>query len=235
MVRRCHFAISASKLNLTVNSTKNTGGSKKVHSRVRDSFLDKLHVENRLTISDQRAIDGKIKISNQTAESPRVRAKLFALRGHVRHTNSRAEAVLSGCPRFTNSIARWLHHRVVNFLELHPRPAHPDQRYEGSQYFVCAFADLIDSRVSQHSFQWQIGEVSRAAINLKYVVDAFPEPFCREHFQHCSLKHVILKASVDERRGHRGHRFHRVSVSRDPGNFLFHQLKFAQCFVELPS
>src|SRR5436305_14583164 len=108
MVRSCHFAISTSKLNLTVNSTKNTVGSKKVHSRVRDSFLDKLHVENRLTISDQRAIDSKIKMSNQTAELPGVRAKLFALLGHVRHTNSRAEAVFSGCPRFANSVALWL-------------------------------------------------------------------------------------------------------------------------------
>src|SRR5437762_652414 len=100
---------------------------------------------------------------DRPAKLPRVRPKLFALHGHVRHTNRRAEAVLSGRPRFAHSIARRLHHRVVNFLELHSRPAHSHQRDKRSEHFVCTFADLVNPCVAQHSLQRKIYKVCGTA------------------------------------------------------------------------
>jgi hypothetical protein len=89
VVRRYRIAISACELNLAIDAAQHTRRSKKIHGCIRDPLLDKLHVQNRLTIRDQRAINGKIKMPDQPAELPRLRAKLFALHGHVRHKNRR--------------------------------------------------------------------------------------------------------------------------------------------------
>jgi hypothetical protein len=62
-------------------------------------------------------------------------------------------------PRAANSRVRWLQHCVVNFLELHSRPAHADERDKRCEHFVAAFTDLIDPRVAHHSFQ--LGAVTR--------------------------------------------------------------------------
>src|SRR5207248_6822673 len=51
--------------------------------------------------------------------------------------------------------------------------------------------------------------------------------------QHRSLNHVIFQAAIDQRRGDRGHRFHRVSVRCDARDFLFHEMKIAERLVEL--
>ena len=70
-------------------------------------------------------------------------------------------------------------------------------------------------------------------MNLERLVHAFPEQLGREHFEHRRLEHVIFQAAIDQRRRDRGHRFHRVGVGRDPRDFLFHQMKIAERFVEL--
>ena len=102
MIGRCRIAISTSKLNFAVQAAENTGRGEKIHRRIRDPFLDKLHVENRLAIRDQRAVDGNIKTPDQSAELSRMRAKLVALHWHIGNANRRAEAILSGGPRFAH-------------------------------------------------------------------------------------------------------------------------------------
>ena len=162
-----------------------------------------------------------------------MRAKLLALNRHIRNTNGRAQPVHPRSPRFAHSIPGRFHDRIVDFLELHSRPAHPDESDKRSQHFIAAFTDLVDTRIAQHSLQRKIDKVSRAAINLKCVIDHFPKPLSREDFEHGRLDHVILQAAVDERRCNRGHCLHRVSVCRHAGDLLFHQVKFTKRFVEL--
>src|SRR5207248_7707507 len=220
-------------LYLAVDENVNTVQSENVHRLIIVSFLDQLHVKYRLSIHDQRAMNGESKTPDQSAQLPRLSPQLSALHRHIGHTNRRAEPAFSSGPCFAHRFARRLHHRVVNFFKLHARPAHPDERDERSQYFVCALAELIDARIAHHSLQREIGEVRRAPKNLEHVIDALPEPLRREHLQHCGLKHVIFQATIDERPCHRSHRFHRISVGGDPGDFLLHQLEFAQCLVEL--
>src|SRR5262245_29237689 len=93
--------------------------------------------------------------------------------------------MLAGCPRFREAaLACWFHHRVINFLELHPRSAHTDECDKRSEHFVRAFADLVNARVAHHSFHWKIDKICRAAVNLKYIVDALPQPLRCEHLEH---------------------------------------------------
>ena len=61
-----------------------------------------------------------------------------------------------------------------------PGPRIPDQRDKRSEHFVRTFADLVDPRVAHHSLQRKIDKIRRAAINLEYVVDAFPKTLGRE-------------------------------------------------------
>src|SRR5262249_52079357 len=153
-----------------------------------------------LAIHDQRAIDGDVKTPDQAAKLPAVRAKLLALYRYIRHAHCRAEPMLAGFPRFCDAtLAGRFHHGVVDFLELHARPAHADERDERSEHFVRALTDLVDARVAHHSFQWKIDKVCRAAMNLKHVIDAFPETLGREYLQHRGLEHVIFQTTVDER------------------------------------
>src|SRR5215472_7683343 len=190
MIGRCRIAVSTSELKFAVQTAENTGRSEKIHRRVRDPFLNKLHIEDWLAIGDQRAVDSEVKTPDQPAELPGVRAKLLALHRHIRYANRRAETVLASGPRFAHLLARWFHHRVVNFFELHAGSAHADERNERREHFVRAFPDLVDARVAHHSLQWKIGHVGRAAMDLEYIVDALPDSFGREHFQHRSLEHV---------------------------------------------
>ena len=131
-------------------------------------------------------------------ELARISAELLALHRHIRDTDRRAKPALARGPRFAHPIARRFHHRVVDFLELHARSAHADQRDERSEHFVCALADLVNSRIAHHALQRKIGHICRAAMDLEHIVDAFPKPLGREHFQHRRLEHVIFQTAVDE-------------------------------------
>src|SRR5437016_6985867 len=143
--------MSESQLTLSVLTVENTSRVKKIHGRVGNPLLDKLHVEDRLAISNQCAIDRKVEAPNQAAELPRIRAKLLASNGHIRDANGRAKPVHPSSPRFADSVSRRFHHGVVNFLELHSWTAHADKRDKRSEHFVAAFADLIDAGIAQHS------------------------------------------------------------------------------------
>jgi len=50
-------------------------------------------------------INGKVKTPNQATELPRLRAKLFASNGHIRHADGRAKPVHPRSPRFAYPIA----------------------------------------------------------------------------------------------------------------------------------
>ncbi len=123
------IAVSTHKLKLGIPTAQDTGRCKKIHGRAGDPFLDELHIEDRLAIGDERAIDREIEAPDQPAKIARRPAQLLTLHRHVWHTNSRAESIHSGRPRFPQT-ARWFQHRVVDFLELHARAAHPDQGNE---------------------------------------------------------------------------------------------------------
>src|SRR5439155_25259120 len=131
-------SIPARELKLAIPTAENASRSKKIHDRVSNPFLDKLHVEDWLAISDQRAIHGKVEAPNQAAELPRIRTKLLASNGHIRDANGRAKPVHPSSPCFADSVSRRFHHGVVNFLELHSRPAHANKRDKRSKHFVAA-------------------------------------------------------------------------------------------------
>src|SRR6266849_10170086 len=191
LIRWRRVSISTRELDLGILTAEDAGRGKKIHCRFGNPFLNKLHIEDRLAISYQRAIDGEIKTPDQAAELARVRLKLLALNRHIRDPNSRSKAIDPSSPRSAYLSAGWFHHGVVNFLELHAWPAHADERDKRSQHFIAAFANLVDPRIAQHSFQRKIDKVSRAAINLKCVVDYFPKPLGRKNFQHGCLDHVV--------------------------------------------
>src|SRR5438477_1721698 len=213
-------SISAGELKLGILAAEHTCRGKKVHGRAGNPFLNKLHVEDWLAINDQRPINGKVETPDQATKLSRMPAKLLALHRHIRNTNSRSKPIHPCSPCFAHPIPGWLHHCIVNFLELHSRPAHANRRDKRSQHFVAAFTDLVDSRIAQHSLQRKIDKVSRAAINLKNVVDHFPKPLSREDFEHGSLNHVIFQPTVNKRRSDSGHRFHRVGVCRHACDLL---------------
>src|SRR5881398_1638946 len=72
------------ELKLAIPTAENTSRGKKIHGRVSNPLLNKLHVEDRLAISNQRAIHRKVEAPNQAAELPRIRTKLLASNGHIR-------------------------------------------------------------------------------------------------------------------------------------------------------
>ena len=78
------------------------------------------------------------------------------------------------------------------------RSAHSHQRDERSEHFVGAFANLIDARVAQHSFQGTVGEIRGAAVDLESFAHEHPERLSAEHLQHGRLKHVVFETAVDE-------------------------------------
>src|SRR5437899_13062007 len=126
-MRSSELSVSPGTENFTVLTGKDRSRGKELYRRICDPLLDNLHIQNRFAIGNEHAIDGEIKTPDQTAELPRMPAELLALYRHIRHANRRAKPVLSGGPRFAHPIARRFHHRAVNFLELHARPAHPHQ------------------------------------------------------------------------------------------------------------
>ena len=130
-------------------------------------------------------------------------------------------------------MANGMMHGVPDFLELHARPAHPNERDERREHFVRPLADVIDPRIAQHAFEWQVGEVRRAAVDLERVVDDLPQRLGREDLQHRRLDHVILQPAIDERRGDGRHRLHRVGARRHARDLLFHQLEIAERVAEL--
>src|SRR5437773_1478381 len=164
LIARRRISISSRELNLCVLTAEHARRCKKVHRRAGNSLLNKLHVEDWLAIRDQSPIDGEIKTPNQAAELPRMRAKSLALNRHIRNTNRRAQPVHPRSPRFAHSIPGRFHDRIVDFLELHSRPAHPDESDKRSQHFIAAFTDLVDTRIAQHSLQRKIDTASRATI-----------------------------------------------------------------------
>ena len=93
------------------------------------------------------------KLNRQTkrASWPAYRLQPIVPHRHLRHFDRGAEALQAGAPGFRPVLPPRLEHRVVDFLELHARPAHPDERDERGEHFVAAFADLVDPRVAQHS------------------------------------------------------------------------------------
>src|SRR5450755_4647072 len=98
-------------------------------------------------------------------------ARLVALHRYIGHADRRAEPAHARRPRFAQA-ARWFHHRVVNFLELHPWPTHANERDKRREHFVAALTDLVDARIAQHAFDWKIDKVSRTSMNLERVIDS---------------------------------------------------------------
>src|SRR4029077_980904 len=176
MAGRSGVAVSTGKLDFAVLTAQHTSRGEEIHRRIRDPFLDKLHIQNRLAITNQRAVHSEIKTPDQATELARMPAEPLALHRYVGHSDRGTKPAFPGGPRFAHPIPRRFHHRVVDFLELHARPAHPYQRDKRSEHFVRAFADMIDARVTHHSLQRKIDKICRTAVNLKHVVDAFPEP-----------------------------------------------------------
>ena len=80
-------------------------------------------------------------------------AELLGLHRHVRDANGRTEPALSSGPRFAHPLARRFQHRIVNFLELHAGPAHPNKRDEGGEHFIRPLPDLVNAGIAQHSLQ----------------------------------------------------------------------------------
>src|SRR5262245_59056130 len=106
-------------------SAQHARSSKKVHDRVRDPFLDTLHIQNRLAVGDQCTIYRNIETPDQPAKLIGEPTELGAVHRDLGKSYSRTQPMLASCPRFRKaSLARRFHHRVVNFLELHTRSAH---------------------------------------------------------------------------------------------------------------
>src|SRR6266481_8412849 len=106
MAGRSGVAVSTGKLDFAVLTAQHTSRGEEIHRRIRDPFLDKLHVQNRLAITNQRAVHSEIKTPDQAAELARMSAELLALHRHIGHTDPRAEPVLSSGPRLAHPIAR---------------------------------------------------------------------------------------------------------------------------------
>src|SRR6266545_5065472 len=160
LVRRRRISISLRKLELVILTTEYAGCSKKVHHRVRDPLLDKLHIQNRLAVSDQRAIYGYIETPDQATKLIGEPTQFGAAHRNLGNPHGRTEPMLASCPRFCETpLACRFHHRVVNFLEFHARPAHPHQRDKRSEHFVRAFANLVNASVAHHSFQRAIDKI----------------------------------------------------------------------------
>src|SRR6267143_1616221 len=68
LIRGRRISISLRKLKLGIVTAEDAGRSKKIHHRVRNPLLWKLHIQNRLAVSDQCAIYGHIETPDQAAK-----------------------------------------------------------------------------------------------------------------------------------------------------------------------
>ena len=227
-------AVLADALQLGIQPAEDAGRGEQLRRGVRDPFLDQLHVHDRFAISNEHAINREVELPDQAAEFARAAAQAGALHRHARHFHRCAEPALARAPRLHPIRAPRFQHGVEHLLELHARPAHPDQRDEGSEHFIAALADLVDARVAQHALERGVVEIRSAAVDLEGVVHRFPQTLGREDLQHRRLHHVVFEPAVDQRRGHRRHRFHGVNIGRHPADFFLHQIELAQRFLELP-
>src|SRR5581483_12291643 len=100
LIRDRRSSISLRKLKLGILAAEYAGCSKKVHHRVRDPLLDKLHIQNRLAVSNQCAIYGHIETPDKPAKLIGEPPQLGAADCDLRNPHGRTEPILAGCPRF---------------------------------------------------------------------------------------------------------------------------------------